>query len=219
MIKHVYDICVATGIDTYIATTDKEIAKLFDFNVIDVDGVNGTDRCANAAKKLDYDHFINVQGDFVGVSFAIINSVVHALTDTGVTTAHATYEDHHDDHDPVFKANKSHDRNTVHVIIKEPASKEPAVTNVSYEAAWFTRADIRYGHKHYGIYGFHKNVLLQYNDKYTSGISELAEQLEQLRWIDMGIVVESVNIDQWISPLEVADINTPEDLEDYNEAG
>lgn len=217
MIKHVYDICAASGIDTYVATTDNEIAALFDFNVIKVNGENGTDRCANAAKKLDYDYFINVQGDFVGVTFPIINAVQHALTENGVTTGHTTYDTHYDmffDHS--IKLKGRHDPNNVHVILRAPWSKEPIDVPISFDAVWFTRSDIQYGHKHYGIYGFSKDTLLKYNDEYIMGVSEFHEKLEQLRWIDMGINVQSVNLAQWIDPLDISDINTPEDLEEWH---
>lgn len=190
LVEHVYLICVESGLDTYIATEDTDIAELFPYNVIRASGNNGTERCMNAAKKLDYDFFINVQGDFVGVTADVITGVRQMLIEHSgaIVTAHT------DNPAP----------NDVNIILQE--FSDPA------QATWFTRAQVSYGYKHLGIYGFSKTNLMDYNQHFPSE-AEKAEHLEQMRWMDMGVPMLSVEAEN----MAVSDINTPDDLEAYND--
>ena len=201
MIKHVHDICQGTiGAHVYVATEDEEIAQLFDYNVINASGHNGTARCMNAAKHLDYDVIINVQGDFVGVTPIIIEDVIEHTKNNpdSVVTAHTPMD--------VFNPND------VHIIQRRPKTTEELISPLHTDAVWFTRNHIQYGDKHLGIYGFSRELLMRYGDC-VAGENEIAERLEQIRWIDMGIPFKSVY--GW-SSAPVLDINSPSDLEAWH---
>lgn len=84
MILRVADIAVkAVGLEhVYIATDDQRISELvksagFKFILTNSDLLTGTDRVAQAAEKLDYDIFINLQGDEPLVNFNDIKRCIN----------------------------------------------------------------------------------------------------------------------------------------------
>ena len=61
--KRVYDACVQTDYDTYVVTDSLEIAEIVPNFILTGEASNGTERCAMAARDLNYGNYVNVQGD------------------------------------------------------------------------------------------------------------------------------------------------------------
>ena len=193
MILRVYAECTKTGLDTYVVTDHPAVGELFDkSNVIYTSSElkNGTERCAEAAKQLDYEHIINVQGDMPDITPEIINTVAEHIFEGSIHTA---YTD--------MKAELLEDPNTVKAIVDK-----------SNFVRWFGRG-FKYGYHHLGIYGFDKSNLIRYANTPESK-HEKIEKLEQLRWFDAvlddwGFFAHKVKFDG-------IEINTPDDAEKWN---
>jgi CMP-2-keto-3-deoxyoctulosonic acid synthetase len=193
MIRVVYERCRKAGLDVYVLTDDKRIASKFsDSQVIvdDTDYANGTERCAGALndKRLDkYTHFINVQGDMPDINARIIETVNYGLKYADVVTVHTEM-------DPGLKANP----NTVKMVLGKN------------EALWFGRG-FTYGEHHLGIYGYSREMLIQYPTLSITA-EELIEQLEQLRWLKNGCKIGTHPV--YFNGIE---INSPEDVEAWHQ--
>lgn len=188
MIQRVYDNCLKTGLDTFVLSDDERIAeKIGAGTIIDKsDYNNGTERCAGAAKNLNYDRFINVQGDMPDITSDIIHSVVNCLEDGWqVATAYTQ-----------MKKELLSDPNSVKII-----------HNRSF-AFWFGRGT-NYGSHHLGVYGYTKLALTHYPKEESE--HEKIEKLEQLRWLDNGTTIGVCRVD-----FDGVEINTPEDMERWN---
>ena len=190
LIEHVYNKCVATGLDTYVLTDAQEVyiymgaGKCLMTNEAD----NGTERCMQVIDEvLQYDRYINVQGDMPDITEKIIRSVEGALQYSDVTTAYTPMD-----------FNLRNDPNCVKMIHSRA------------RAHWFLRASLPYGDHHLGIYGYNREVKAMYNVS-TKYAEETLEQLEQLRWIQNGIKIGVVEVE-----FDGIEINSPQDLIDWH---
>lgn len=212
MIQRVYEqASAAEKLDKVIvATDDKRIYQ----HVKDFGGevqmtsdrhVSGTDRCAEVVESFGkvYDVVINIQGDEPFVHPVQIDSLANAFSLDTVDIA--TLMKRVDKVEELFNPNK----------VK-------LVLNRWKEAIYFSRHPIPYCKtadpehwlqhhnylKHIGMYGYRRSVL-----RIITGIEptqlELAESLEQLRWLDSGYTIKAIETD-----LESPNIDTPEDLEE-----
>ena len=86
LIQRVFDACRQTDFDVYVVTDSKRIASLVPNHIMTGDASNGTERCSIAARDLDYDNYINVQGDMPDVTPAMIHAVADYLKHYPVTT-------------------------------------------------------------------------------------------------------------------------------------
>ncbi len=145
---------------------------------------NGTERCAEVAKTLQQkaDAFINIQGDEPCIHPEQINQVAELLMQQGVQIA--TLQKRIEDVSMLQN----------HTIIK--------VVSTGGKAHYFSRSAIPFFrndstenwlkhhpyYKHIGIYGFQKEVLLNVVQLPPSPL-EIAEQLEQLRWLENGYTI------------------------------
>jgi 3-deoxy-manno-octulosonate cytidylyltransferase (CMP-KDO synthetase) len=186
LIRRVYEQCLKTGFDVYVATDSQAIADQVDNAVFAYDCENGTARIAEAYKQMpDYDCIINVQGDMVVVPIEDVLNLPALLVDHDVATLkHPMHPD------------QQHDPNTVKVISSDS------------EAHWFCRAPLKYGDWHYGIYAYRTPALKCYRNL-TSYPEESIESLEQLRWIQNGYTIGITDAGY------AAEINTPTDLESF----
>ena len=186
LIRRVYEQCLKTGFDVYVATDSQEIADQVDNAIFAYDCENGTARIAEAYKQLPhYDCIINVQGDMVVVPVSDVLKLPSLLADHDVATLkHPMHPD------------QQHDPNTVKVI------------SSGSEAHWFCRAPLKYGDWHYGIYAYRTPALKCYRDL-TVYPEESIESLEQLRWIQNGYTIGIADAGY------AAEINTPADLTEY----
>lgn len=193
MILRVYAECTKTDLDTYVVTDHPAVGELFDkSNVIYTSSElkNGTERCAEAAKQLDYEHIINVQGDMPDITSEIINTVAENIFEGSIHTA---YTD--------MKAELLEDLNTVKAIVDK-----------NNFVRWFGRG-FKYGYHHLGIYGFDKNNLIRYANTPESK-HEKIEKLEQLRWFDA--VLDEWGFFAHKVKFNGIEINTPDDAEKWN---
>lgn len=159
---------------------------------------SGTDRCAEAASKLETmpDAVINIQGDEPFISPNQIGLIAQAFTqpNTQIATLCKKIEHEQDVANP----------NWVKVV-----------SNIHGNALYFSRSAIPYRRnqgvdinymKHIGIYGYQFNVLNELANLVPSSL-ELAESLEQLRWLEHGYQIRLIETTE-----EGISIDTPEDL-------
>jgi 3-deoxy-manno-octulosonate cytidylyltransferase (CMP-KDO synthetase) len=166
--------------------------------------VSGTDRCLEALSLsgVEADAVINVQGDEPFVEPAQIEQLIALVTQPEVGIA--TLAKH------ITQAEQLTD-----------SSKVKVVCNTKGDALYFSRQAIPFQrgvdlnkwlnsqpyYKHLGLYAFKTSVLKEVCSLSTSPL-EIAESLEQLRWLENGY-----NIRVGISEFETPAIDTPEDLE------
>ncbi len=164
---------------------------------------SGTDRCFEAAKKWGkpYDVLVNLQGDEPFILPSQIQDLVSVFTNQNVNIATLKKR--------IFTAQDLHNANIVKVITDV---NEQAI-NFSRQALPFCRGiDTNEWHKHYdyyrhvGIYAFSKNIIEQLKKLQPSAL-EIAESLEQLRWLENGFKLNVVATN-FISPA----IDSPDDL-------
>lgn len=184
LIRRVYEQCLKTGLDVYVATDSEDIAAEVSNAIMVYDSENGTARIAGAVDKMPYyDAIINVQGDMVTVPVDDVVKLPKLLDIYDVATLKHPMMDR-----------QRHDPNTVKVI------------SSGDEAHWFCRAPLKYGDWHYGIYAYRIGALRKYLSL-TVYPEENIESLEQLRWIQNGYTIGIIGAGH------AAEINTPEDLE------
>jgi len=190
LIEHVYNRCVATGLDTYVLTDHQDIYNYLGGSkcIMTQEAENGTQRCMQVIDEvLEYDRYINVQGDMPDITEDIIRAVELELQKSDVSTAYTPMD-----------FNLRSDPNCVKMIHNRG------------RAHWFLRASLPYGDHHLGIYGYNREVKAMYNasTKYTE---ETLEQLEQLRWIQNSIRIGVVEVE-----FDGIEINSPQDLKDWH---
>jgi len=186
LIRRVYEQCLKTGFDVYVATDSQDIADQVDNAVFAYDCENGTARIAEAYKQMPhYDCIINVQGDMVIVPVEDVLKLPALLDMHDVATLKHP-----------MQLDQQHDPNTVKVI------------SSNGEAHWFCRAPLKYGDWHYGIYAYRTPALKCYRSL-TVYPEESIESLEQLRWIQNGYTIGIADAGY------AAEINTPQDLESF----
>lgn len=190
LVEHVYNICSATGLDTYVLTDHKDIFDHLGSSkcIMTQNADNGTERCMQVIdEKLQYDRYINVQGDMPDITAEIIRAVEKELERSDVATAYTS-----------MNLDLRSDPNCVKLIHNRG------------RAHWFLRASLQYGDHHLGIYGYNREVKTIYNVS-TKYAEETIEQLEQLRWIQNGIKIGVVEVE-----FNGIEINSPQDLEEWH---
>jgi 3-deoxy-manno-octulosonate cytidylyltransferase (CMP-KDO synthetase) len=214
MIERVYEQAIKCKHlnEVVIATDDRRIhsaAKKFKGNVMMTSRrhTSGTERCNEVIKKLErkYDAVINIQGDEPFIQPEQISEVANCLrsgrSDKKIQIATL-----------VMKITNLHE-------LENPDSVK-VVINKKKEALYFSRAVVPYYrgegistwmnshsyYKHIGLYGYGTNVLNEIARLKRSPL-EVAESLEQLRWLENGykITVQTTDFPSF-------SIDTPEDL-------
>ncbi len=212
IIEHVYQRVSSTIDKIYVATDDIRIADVVTHiggRVIMTDNNlnSGTERCAAALNKLDFtpDYVINIQGDEPLIEPKDIIKVKNLIETNKVEIATLARQ---------FNLNEGFDTlaspNTVKVV-----------TNSKMEALYFSRSIIPYMRDipynewinqtshliHLGIYAY-KATTLRHITSLPQTPIEIAEKLEQLRWLHAGI-----NIHVALTNNHSIGIDTQEDLE------
>lgn len=210
MIQRVYEQakkCKALS-DVLVATDDERIekeVKKFKGKVVMTSSKHesGTDRCYEAMiiTGEKYDAVINIQGDEPFIHPDQISKVAKCFTDKNVQLATLVMK--------IDNTNELTNPNTIKVII-----------NKKKDAIYFSRTAIPYYrgkdfsesvklhtyYKHVGIYGYRTDILAEVIKLKRSSL-EIAESLEQLRWLENGYKI-SVEL----TTHESHSIDTPEDL-------
>ena len=195
--------------DVYVATDDERIRKAveaFGGNAVmtSPDHKSGTDRIEEAIEKIggEWDVVVNVQGDEPFVAKNQLDTICHCFDDP--TTQIATLG-------KPFESMEA---------VQNPNSPKIVVDNMGF-AMYFSRSVIPYVRgkemsswlthypflKHLGIYAYRKDVLRQVTQLPQSSL-EIAESLEQLRWLQNGFKIKVGTTD-----VETVGIDTPQDLE------
>jgi len=184
---HHWCCCFHDKEDVYVATDSKKIASLFPGKAILTSSncVNGTARVAEAAKDLDYENIINVQGDMIDVP-PVFDMLISRLLNYDVATVYTHFND-----------KQRQDPNSVKMV------------HNLMTAQWFARGITGYGDWHLGIYAYKKSALMAYN-YLTVYEPEMYESLEQLRWLQNGYQIGVVHTNE-----PCAEINTKEDLTNW----
>jgi 3-deoxy-manno-octulosonate cytidylyltransferase (CMP-KDO synthetase) len=187
LIQRVYEKCKQSGLSTYVVTPDEQIKDLIGKDTILVgDAENGTARCALAADYVNYEYFINVQGDMPDITSDIILKVNELLNEYDVVTPYTKMSDE-----------QRNDPNSVKIIHNGRTAK------------WFGRGITGYGDHHLGVYGY-KNYLLNSYSALKVYPEEEIERLEQLRWIQNDVKIGVVEVE-----FNGIEINTKEDLDKW----
>lgn len=212
MIRRVYEQCMkAEAVSRVVVATDDEriYGHVLDFGGnVEMTGtqhLSGTERMAEIAQKYgDFSHFINIQGDEPFIDPGQINQVGEMLQAEAETAP-----------DIVTLARPMVDRET----ITNP-NLVKVVMDLQGNALYFSRSVIPFPrnesseiiwYKHIGIYGFRREVLLAVPHMPASPL-EVAESLEQLRWLANGY-----RIRVGMTLTESISVDTPDDLTEISD--
>jgi len=213
MIQHVFEQAAkAISLNkVYVATDDSRIETAvtqFGGNVIMTSEKHksGTDRCMEAIEKLAdsgliFDAVINIQGDEPFIDPDSINVVARCFLDPEVRIA--TLAKKIERAEDLFNTNVNKlimDKN--HNAIYFSRHPVPFIKNLE-KVHWLNHFNFL---KHIGIYGYRTEVLNEITRLEVSPL-EMAESLEQLRWIENGY---KIHVE--ISRYESIAVDTPEDL-------
>lgn len=216
MIQRVYEQVKETVDRVCVATDDERIeaaVKAFGGNVVMTSDQHrsGTDRCEEAYQKVDepFDVIINIQGDEPFIHPEQIETIKHCFEDESVDIATLVKP---------FAADGDFES-----TLFNPNSPK-VVVNKRMEAMYFSRSIVPYirgkkytewlsahvFYKHIGMYAYRADVLKEITALPPSSL-EIAESLEQLRWLENGYKIKV-----GITEQETIGIDTPEDLEKAN---
>lgn len=210
MIQRVYEQAKKCDLDEVVVATDDErissVVESFGGKVVmtSIKHQSGTDRCAEVALAMPgYDVVINIQGDEPFIDPAQIALVRSCFTDENIQLATLIKEIHSDEElfnhnipKVVINANQQAIYFSRHPI--------PYIRNAEEREDWITK---HLFYKHIGIYGYTTETLLEITKLKPSAL-ELAESLEQLRWLENGYQIQTK-----VTGIETIAIDTPEDLQ------
>ncbi len=196
-----------------VATDDERIeaaVKAFGGRVV-MTGTHhksGTDRCFEAYTKVaeEYDVIVNIQGDEPFIQPQQLEAIKNCFESDAQTQIATLVK-------PFTKEDGL-------AALENPNSPKVVVDN-RMRALYFSRSVIPYlrgvekeewlsnhtFYKHIGLYAYRAEVLREITSLPQSGL-ELAESLEQLRWVQNGYTIKV-----GISEIETIGIDTPEDLQ------
>lgn len=211
VIQRVYEQVAGVLDEAYVATDDERIeaaVRSFGGKVVmtSINHKSGTDRCYEAYTKVGhgYDVVVNIQGDEPFIQHSQLEVVKACFEDT--TTQIATLV-------KPFIPEDGFDA-------LENVNSPKVVVNKNMNALYFSRSIIPFqrnadkedwlkGHtyyKHIGLYAYRADVLKEITSLSQSSL-EMAESLEQLRWLENGYTIKV-----GISEVETIGIDTPQDL-------
>ena len=190
--------------DAIVATDDQ---RIFDAVMTSVHHKSGTDRVREAYEKLDrqYDVVVNIQGDEPFIQ---------------PEQLHALQQCFRDEHTQIATLVKPFTPQDGWEALANPNSPK-VVLDDAHNALYFSRSVVPYlrgieqsewlsvhtFYKHIGLYAYRAEVLEEITTLPQSPL-EMAESLEQLRWLQAGY-----RIKVGVSQIETIGIDTPEDLE------
>ncbi|MEG0948071.1 MAG: 3-deoxy-manno-octulosonate cytidylyltransferase [Bacteroidales bacterium] len=212
VIQRVYEQVAGVFDEAVVATDDERIynvVRSFGGNVVmtSTEHKSGTDRCYEAYQKLgkEYDVIVNIQGDEPFIHISQLESVKQCFDclQTDIATLVKPFLET-DGIEALFNPNSP-----------------KVVLNKQMQALYFSRSVIPYlrnvvqeewlkhhtFYKHIGLYAYRASVLKEITSLPQSEL-EVAESLEQLRWLENGY-----RIKVGITDRETIGIDTPEDLE------
>jgi 3-deoxy-D-manno-octulosonate cytidylyltransferase len=204
VIRHTYDGTVATGLfDEVFVVTDSEVI----YNEIVSNGgkalmsrgehESGTDRIAEAARDIDGDVIVNVQGDTPFVKKDPLEMLLREFIDPQVQVG-----------------------SLMQVLDDDGLIADPNYVKVCVDknmnALFFSRSIIPYRrnaaatityYEHIGVYAFRKQALIDFTRWPVSPLED-AEKIECLRYLENGVPMRMV-----VTEFMGVEIDMPEDLE------
>lgn len=212
VIQRVYEQVAGILDDAWVATDDERIeqaVKAFGGKAVMTSTAHksGTDRCYEAYTKVGqgFDVVVNIQGDEPFIQRSQLEAVKACFDDASTQIATLVKP---------FSADDAFE-------VLENANSPKVVVNKNFQALYFSRSIIPYqrnvgkqdwlkGHtyyKHIGLYAY-RAAVLQEITALPQSFLELAESLEQLRWLENGYTIKV-----GLSDVETIGIDTPQDLE------
>jgi 3-deoxy-manno-octulosonate cytidylyltransferase (CMP-KDO synthetase) len=175
----ILDFCRARGIDVEMTSPDH---------------VSGTDRIREIASRFPADVYVNVQGDEPMVTGGHVDALLSPFERAGVAISTLAL---------AIPAGAVSDPNTVKVV-----------TRGDGRALYFSRSPIPFDRdgsapqyrKHLGFYAYRREALERFASLPPSPL-EIAERLEQLRFLENGIDIQVAE-----SPSDTWSVDTAEDL-------
>ena len=214
MIQRVYEQAAKSGLTEVLVATDDEriLQHVQSFGGSAVltgeHHQSGTDRCFEAYQlnNRPFEYIINIQGDEPFIRPEQIDLVAACFRNPATQLATLIKE--------INTSEELFNVNSPKVVISR--------TN---EALYFSRQPIPYCrnvpediwhkqhtyYKHIGIYGYRADILEQITQLAPSAL-ELAESLEQLRWLENGFRIATA-----LTTFETIGIDSPEDLENIQQ--
>lgn len=217
MIQWVYERTSQVFEHVYVATDDERIQKAVEsfggrVVITSTSHQSGTDRCSEALDVIEkslntkFDVVVNIQGDEPFIQPEQLMKVANCFTDSMVQLA--TLVKQFSINDDIFNPNSP-----------------KVIINKNNEAIYFSRSVIPFIRskekmdwqsaypffKHIGLYAYRCDILKEIT-KLSQSPLELAESLEQLRWIENGYRIKVERTD-----METLAVDTPEDLERVKE--
>lgn len=204
VIRHTYEATVATGLfHEVIVATDSDII----FQEVTAHGgkavmttgehESGTDRIAEAARNLEADVIVNVQGDTPFVKKEPLEKLLQQFDDASVQVG-----------------------SLMQVLEDETLIADPNYVKVCVDkkmnALFFSRSIIPYPrnkniattyYEHIGVYAFRQQALSHFTTWPVSPLED-AEKVECLRYLENGVSIRMV-----VTDFMGVEIDTPEDLE------
>jgi 3-deoxy-manno-octulosonate cytidylyltransferase (CMP-KDO synthetase) len=210
MIQRVWEQAWKSKLDAVVVATDDmriadEVLKFGGQYVLtDPNHRSGTDRCREALYILEdqYDAVVNIQGDEPFIDPAQINQVIELIgrEDTQLASLAKRIEDE----DELFSPN------VVKVVMDKQGNAlyfsrnpMPFMRNLDRDK-WLEKGEF---YKHIGLYAYKTETLCQIAEMQSTAL-EMAESLEQLRWLENGLKIR-----MGITQRESISIDTQEDLE------
>lgn len=177
---------------------------------------SGTDRCTEAIgiienkEKISFDIVINIQGDEPFIHPSQIQKLMNCFSDpeTQIATLVKPFTSKNDLFDP-NKVKVIADKH-MHAIYFSRAVI-PFLRNIDRQDEWLSNHQFYF---HLGIYAYKKQILTRITELPPSEL-EMAESLEQLRWIENGLKIKLVLTEHDSS----IGVDTPEDLEKIRKLG
>jgi 3-deoxy-manno-octulosonate cytidylyltransferase (CMP-KDO synthetase) len=215
MIQHVYERAKEALEEVFVATDDsriEEVVRSFGGNVVMTSKKhkNGTERCYEAYAKIGrrYNAVINLRDDKPFIQPSQIELLKSYFTDYSVQIVTLATPFKADDNFAMVLSNKNYPK---------------VVINKLHEAMYFSRSVIPYlrgkshtewsaihtYYKHIRMYAYRSEVLKDLAHLPQSPL-EIAEGLEQLRWLEYGYKIKVAVTNQ-----EIIGIDTPNDLKAY----
>ena len=211
VIQHVYERAQASFETVYVCTDDERIYQA----VADFGGKavmtssthrSGTERCNEAYSKLgiNADVIVNIQGDEPFIHPSQLEALKNCFTDSSIEIA------------TLVKPFSETDG--LQALLNPNTPK--VVFDENMNALYFSRSVVPYlrgvdpslwlsthqYYKHIGIYGYRADILGKIT-KLPPGQLEVAESLEQLRWLENGFTIRVAK-----TMIETVGIDTPDDL-------
>ena len=210
MIQRVWEQAWKSKLDAVVVATDDmriadEVLKFGGQYVLtDPNHRSGTDRCREALYMLEgqYDAVVNIQGDEPFIDPAQINQVIELIgrDDTQLASLAKRIEDEDELFSPnVVKVVMDKQGNALY-FSRNPI---PFMRNLDRDK-WLQKGEY---YKHIGLYAYETETLCQIAEMQSTAL-EMAESLEQLRWLENGL-----RIRMGVTQLESLSIDTQEDYE------